>query len=103
MKKLNITKMCALAILSARSVVGFAIIKEMEQLGGVSSGTLYPILKDMRANGFVVMEKINNRNIVYTITDEGRKEFLLMQGDVNRLIGFVKQCQESVSVSEDVK
>lgn len=59
-------------ILSKNSLSGAGISKELDRRRGCkpSPGTIYPVLKELKANGLITADK----NKVYSLTKEGKKE-----------------------------
>ncbi|MDC7222667.1 MAG: winged helix-turn-helix transcriptional regulator [Spirochaetales bacterium] len=48
--------------------------RELAQIAGLSLGMTNGLLKRMADKGFLLMERVNSRNIKYILTAEGRKE-----------------------------
>ncbi len=48
--------------------------RELAEIAGLSLGMTNGLLKRMADKGFLMMEKVNSRNIKYILTSEGRKE-----------------------------
>jgi len=67
-----------LFLLSKKSMHGQQIAEEIGKRKGVkpSPGTIYPALKALKEMG-LIKEKKSGKNIVYTLTDDGKKELKL--------------------------
>ncbi|MCW4009838.1 MAG: PadR family transcriptional regulator [Candidatus Bathyarchaeota archaeon] len=70
----GLLKMCMLKIISMGEVSGYQIIKRVETLIGKkpSAGSVYPLLKSMQDQGWIVGKKTGNK-ILYEITDQGKE------------------------------
>jgi formylmethanofuran dehydrogenase subunit E len=67
-------KMCMLKIVSNGEVNGYQIIKRVETIIGTkpSTGSVYPLLKTMQHQGWIVGKKVGNKTF-YKITDQGNE------------------------------
>ncbi|MCW4022327.1 MAG: PadR family transcriptional regulator [archaeon] len=70
----GLLKMCMLKIISLKNVSGYQIIKKVEMLIGEkpSTGSVYPLLKSMQDQGWIVGKKEGNKTL-YSITDCGKE------------------------------
>ncbi|MCW4017698.1 MAG: PadR family transcriptional regulator, partial [Candidatus Bathyarchaeota archaeon] len=70
----GLLKMCMLKIISMKNVSGYQIIKRVEVLTGEkpSTGSVYPLLKSMQNEGWVIGKKAGNKTL-YEITDKGKE------------------------------
>lgn len=70
----GLLKMWMLKIISEKEVSGYEIIKKVDLLTGKkpSTGSVYPLLKSMQNEGWVVGEKRSFKT-VYQVTDSGKK------------------------------
>lgn len=80
--KMSLSKFFILCVLNTRSMHGYDISKAVETATqgccSPTPGTLYPVLKEFDAGGYVtcVTETVSGRQRkVYTITDKGRRAF----------------------------
>jgi formylmethanofuran dehydrogenase subunit E len=66
--------MWMLKIISEKEASGYDIIKKVNELTGKkpSTGAVYPLLKTMRNEGWIVAQKLPRKNL-YRITDSGKK------------------------------
>ena len=66
--------MWMLKITSEKEVSGYEIIKKVNELTGKkpSTGSVYPLLKSMQNEGWIVGKKLPSKTI-YQITDSGKK------------------------------
>ncbi len=66
--------MWMLKIISEGKISGYQIIKKVNELTGKkpSTGTVYPLLKSMQTEGWIVGIQFPNKTL-YRITDSGRK------------------------------
>ncbi len=62
-----------LKIISTEPVSGYQIMKRVKVMTGEkpSAGSVYPLLKSMQEDGWIVGEK-SGKNIFYILTDQGR-------------------------------
>lgn len=65
-----------LFMLSKKSMHGQEIATELERRKGCkpSPGTIYPALKQLKENN-LIKEKKEGKTIIYSLTNEGKKEF----------------------------
>ena len=79
-------------------VHGYGIMQRVRELSGgrlvLGPGTLYGILTRMQGEGLIVLEGINGRRKVYTLTETGQEALL---AEYRRL----KQMVEDSSVLEE--
>ena len=70
----GLLKMWMLKITSEKEVSGYEIIKKVNELTGKkpSTGSVYPLLKTMQNEGWIVGKKLPNKTL-YQITDAGKK------------------------------
>ncbi len=70
----GLLKMWMLKITSEKEVSGYEIIKKVNELTGKkpSTGSVYPLLKTMQNEGWIVGKKLDNKTL-YQITDAGKK------------------------------
>jgi DNA-binding PadR family transcriptional regulator len=70
----GLLKMWMLKITSEKEVSGYEIIKKVNELTGKkpSTGSVYPLLKSMQNEGWIVGKKLS-RKTIYQITDSGTK------------------------------
>ncbi|PVX26461.1 MAG: PadR family transcriptional regulator [Candidatus Bathyarchaeum sp.] len=70
----GLLKMCMLKIISMENVSGYQIMKRVEVLIGEkpSTGSVYPLLKSMQDEGWIVGKKEGNKTI-YEITEQGKE------------------------------
>jgi DNA-binding PadR family transcriptional regulator len=70
----GLLKMWMLKIISEKEVSGYEIIKKVDELTGKkpSTGSVYPLLKSMRNEGWIIGKKLPSKTI-YQITDAGTK------------------------------
>lgn len=70
----GLLKMCMLKIISMEKVNGYQIMKRVEVLIGEkpSTGSVYPLLKSMQNEGWIVGKKAGNKTL-YEITDKGKE------------------------------
>jgi PadR family transcriptional regulator PadR len=68
--------MCVLAIVGRRDCYGFSLIKQITQKLQIAAGTVYPLLKRLKEQGYInyYLEEsiIGPPRKYYTITDSGR-------------------------------
>ena len=86
-------------LLALRHLVhGYGIMQRVRELSGgrlvLGPGTLYGILTRMQGEGLIVLEGINGRRKVYTLTETGQEALL---AEYRRL----KQMVEDSSVLEE--
>jgi DNA-binding PadR family transcriptional regulator len=70
----GLLKMWMLKIISEEEASGYDIIKKVNELTGKkpSTGSVYPLLKSMQNEGWIVGKKLSGKTI-YQITDAGKK------------------------------
>ncbi|ULQ59208.1 PadR family transcriptional regulator [Brucepastera parasyntrophica] len=71
---------CVLAILSRGDEYGYRLTQEVKKVMPISESTLYPVLKRLQKNGWLVTydQPFQGRNRrYYRITDEGRHQHVL--------------------------
>jgi len=77
MKINSITKLCILALIDQSKLHGYEIIKEVEQKTGMklSASHIYPFLKELKRNGFVISERKRggHEKNMHKMTPKGRK------------------------------
>ncbi len=80
MKINSITKLCILTLVYNRRLHGYEIIKEVEKKTGIklSASHIYPFLKELKKNGFVVGKTDDGKDgghekNVYQMTEKGKK------------------------------
>lgn len=61
-------------LLKKKSMYGEEIATELEKMKGTkpSPGTIYPALKQLQSNCFIISHK-EGRRIIYSLTEEGRR------------------------------
>ncbi len=70
----GLLKMWMLKIIAEKEVSGYDIMKKVNELTGKkpSTGAVYPLLKGMQNEGWIVGKKLPSKTI-YQITDSGKK------------------------------
>ena len=82
-------EVCVLAALIDGPSYGYKIVKDLENIMGLSESTLYPVLKRLEANHLVTTrsEECNGRlRKFYTITGEGYQKILDYLDDFKELM-----------------
>lgn len=82
--RMSMSKFFVLCVLNAKSMHGYDITKAVEQTTNgccaPTPGALYPVLREFEQGGYVtfVEETVGGRaRKIYSITDKGRKAFLV--------------------------
>lgn len=98
--KKGLLDVCVLVALKERDSYGYQIIKDVSPIVEISESTLYPILKQLEAGGFVTtysMEHNSRLRKYYRLTDQGRqriRDFLVEWQDVMRAYRYIAASQE---------
>lgn len=96
-------EVCVLAALLNGDSYGYKIVKDLENIMGISESTLYPILKRLESNGLVktYSEEYNGRlRKFYTITDKGYQRILEYLNDFKELQNVFKYIERVVKNNE---
>ena len=98
--KMSLSKFFILCVLHARPMHGYDIAKAVERrTSGCCSpteGTIYPVLKQFEAGGYVTRESeiVSGRERkIYTITDKGREAFELALSEWMRITQCLEKCR----------
>ena len=88
-----------LKTLSAGEATGYEIIKKCEERLGYrpSTGSVYPLLKDMEASGDITGEK-NGRRTLYKLTKKG--QLMLKEGEKVKEEAYQKLRQYALQLAE---
>jgi PadR family transcriptional regulator, regulatory protein PadR len=80
--KMSLSKFFVLCVLNSRSMHGYEITKAVEAMSdgccSPAPGTLYPVLRDFEAGGYLTCSNENvggRQRKVYTMTNKGREAF----------------------------
>jgi PadR family transcriptional regulator, regulatory protein PadR len=92
---------CVLGLLNTNDYYGYALTKEVQQAIDVSSSTIYPVMRRLKASGFVDTydQPYHGRNRrYYRITENGVKRLNELKTDwgkfqlgINQLLGGTKE------------
>ena len=92
----GISKLTVLSVINSAGLegsYGYQILKDLNEITSgmlvIEDGTLYPILNRLQRDGLITSNKKNiagRSRTYYTMTDEGKKVFNLMQGFFTKLI-----------------
>lgn len=86
--KKGVLKMLILEALENKPMHAYEIIKSIEKkFNGVykpSPGSIYPVLKQLIANGLISVEEKEGKKI-YLITEEGRQKYLKMKSEIKTI------------------
>jgi DNA-binding PadR family transcriptional regulator len=96
--------MIILSLLSKDDLNGYNIKKKFEDIGGISTGTLYPLLNDMLRTETIrqVMTSVK-AGYTWTITAKGKKELSSMVVELENILTFVKKGGFKIVKTNDVK
>lgn len=85
-----------LRMISQQDMSGDCIRKELEKRRGClpSPGTIYPVLKELKAEGFIQEIKGDGKMKKYKITPEGKKELKLA---MNKFIALFYDLKDEFS------
>ena len=92
----GISKLTVLSVINgsgSEGAYGYKILKDLNEMTGgllvIEDGTLYPLLNRLERDGLITSSKreIGGRSrTYYTMTDDGKKVFNLMQGFFTKLV-----------------
>lgn len=94
-RKKGILDVCVLTAVSRNPSYGYMIMKELSPYVEISESTLYPILKRLEKNGYVITyqeEYAGRKRNYYQITDSGKdriQNFLDEWEELRRVYQFV--------------
>ncbi len=85
--------------LADEAATGYEIIKKCEERLGYtpSTGSVYPLLKDMKASGVITGEK-QGRSTLYRLTDKGQR--MLAEGEQVKQEAYQKLRQYALQLAE---
>lgn len=99
LKKGNL-KLLILECLNEKPMHAYEIMKTIEKkFGGIykpSPGSLYPVLKSLISQNFVGVEEKDSKKIYY-ITEDGKKEYLMIKEKVNTFFATHNEYRRLVS------
>lgn len=95
--KKGVLELCVLALLNGRDWYGYEISDYLSRVIDIADGTVYPILRKLKANGLVSVylqeESGGPPRKYYSLTElgresfkEGREEYLKFSREVNSLL-----------------
>ena len=99
--KKGLLDVCVLSVISRGETYGYKMLKDLEPYISVSESTLYPILRRLETNGYVVVHSVEHNGRLrkmYAITPEGMqdiKDFLEGWTQVEKIYGYIKEGVES--------
>lgn len=90
--KKGVLEMCVLALLHQRNFYGYELVKEISKKISISEGTIYPLLKRLKDDGYVTTYLEESQEGAprkyYIVTEEGRDKGQQLR---NEWFEFVKQ------------
>ena len=88
--KKGVLELCVLALLNGRDWYGYEISDYLSRVIDIADGTVYPILRKLKANGLVSVylqeESGGPPRKYYSLTELGREEYLKFSREVNSLL-----------------
>jgi len=92
-------KFVMLRIISEGDVTGYQIIKKVADITGnkPSTGSIYPLLKVMEKNGWIIGEKSDDKTY-YKITDLGKKKITEMP---EIKLDYIQKIHNSISLAHE--
>ena len=92
--KKGVLELCVLSLLNSRDCYGYDISEWLSRHIDISDGTVYPILRKLKAEGLVTTylseESGGPPRKYYTMTQAGREEYLLAKEEWLSFISVVK-------------
>jgi len=102
--KKGVIELCVLSLLSRRDCYGYDISEFLSARIDISDGTVYPILRKLKADGLVTAylqeESGGPPRKYYKLTKSGREEYLSSRAE---WLGFVKIVRELLEEDEHDK
>lgn len=95
----GLLKLWMLRAISEGEVSGYQIMKRVDKLTGKkpSTGSIYPLLKSMQNEGWIIGKKTDNKTI-YQITDSGRE---VVDRHDKMKDYYSQKIHESISLAKD--
>lgn len=88
---------CVLAVVMREDTYGYKLTQEVKQIMDVSESTLYPVLRRLQKEGFLVIydRSFQGRNRrYYSVTPQGREQFLQFYEQWKHLRGKIDEIMD---------
>ena len=96
--KKGVIELCVLALLNKRDYYGYDLSEYLSKHMDISDGTVYPILRNLRGDGFVTTylseQSGGPPRKYYSLTETGKKNFLSMKSEWEIFIKVIKNILE---------
>jgi PadR family transcriptional regulator PadR len=91
--KKGVLELCVLSMLAAGDRYGYDLASHLSESIDISDGTIYPILRRLKAEGFVTtyLQEASGGppRKYYALTDSGRREQQALRGEWRSFVGSV--------------
>ena len=103
--KKGVLDLCVLALLARKDCYGFEIVTVVSENISMSEGTIYPLLKRMKDEGWVDTYLVESPEgpprKYYTLTEAGREHYAYLKKEWREFCEAVEQIIEGLDVVED--
>lgn len=100
--KKGVIELCVLSLLYKKDCYGYDISELISKRIDISDGTVYPILRNLKSDGYVTTylseESGGPPRKYYKLTELGRTQYLT---DKAEWLGFIKNVEELLEVNEN--
>lgn len=91
--KKGVLELCVLAELYQRDCYGYELVEEISKDIDISEGTIYPLLRRLKSDGYVVTYLQESQEgpprKYYKITELGRQESIVLINEWKKFVGGV--------------
>lgn len=96
--KKGVIELCVMALLFKRDYYGYDLSEYLSKHMDISDGTVYPILRNLRSDGFVISylseQSGGPPRKYYSLTETGKKRYNLMKSEWENFIKIIKNILE---------